>query len=120
WGVSPGGGRAAPRPRGLTTRGDPSQPAPPVPRARPAAALADKPEQKSAAARAPTNNNVVTIGVVTIGPSAAAGAADPVLAGSAPKTPSFPPAPLTSSPSPARDRAAAPAPPVPRPPPTPS
>jgi len=73
------------RPPGLIGRADPSQAYPPVPRSRPAVPGADKPEPKSAAAPASPSASVVTVG-----PSAAARAADPKPTGST-KAPSFPP-----------------------------
>jgi hypothetical protein len=75
------------RPPGLIGRADPDQPYPPVPRSRPAAASADKPEQKSADAPASAHSSVVTIG-----PAAGSRAADPKPTGSTRKPPSFPPA----------------------------
>ena len=74
------------RPPGLIGRADPYLPYPPVPRLRPAPPAGNKPEQKAAAAPAGPGGSVVTIG-----PSAAARAADPKPTGSTPKPPSFPP-----------------------------
>jgi hypothetical protein len=84
-------GSAAPlRPPGLIGRVDhPDQLHPPMPRPRPAGLpSADNPKQKTAAALVPANS-----GMVTIGPSAAARAPDPMLTGSTPEAASFPPAP---------------------------
>lgn len=82
------GGAAPPRPPELVGRADhPSQPRAPMPRSRPAAIPANKPEPKSAATPVPAN-------VVMIGPSATARASDhPMLTGSPPDAPTFPPAP---------------------------
>ena len=73
------------RPPGLIGRADPYQADPPMPRPRPAPA-SENPQQKSAAAPASPNP-----AVVTIGPSAAARAADPKPTGSTARGPSFPP-----------------------------
>ena len=72
------------RPPGMIGRADPHEPYPPVPRSRPGIPQGDKPEK----AAAPAQPNVA---VVTVGPSAAARAADPKPTGSLPKQPSFPP-----------------------------
>jgi len=77
------------RPPGLIGRADPDQTYPPVPRSRPGAPQGDKPDQKAAAAPAQPN-----AAVVTVGPSAAARAADPKPTGSLPKKPTFPPVQL--------------------------
>ena len=74
------------RPPGMIGRVDPHEPYPPVPRSRPGAPQGEKPDQKAAAAPAQPN-----AAVVTVGPSAAARAADPKPTGSLPKKPSFPP-----------------------------
>jgi hypothetical protein len=72
---------APPRPPRLIGRSNSHPPAPP---SRPAAARAKKPEQNSAAVRAPANPNVVTIG-----PSAAA--PDPAPTGNTLEGRTFPP-----------------------------
>ena len=73
------------RPPGTVGRADPRAPYPPMPPSRSGGPAADKPDQKSAAAPAKPN-----LGMVTVGPSANARAADPNATGST-KASSFPP-----------------------------
>jgi len=73
-----------PRPRGSIGRVD--HPRRPMAQPQPAAAPADKPEQRPVATPAPANSNVVTIS-----PSTATTAAGPTLTGSTREVHSFPP-----------------------------
>jgi hypothetical protein len=74
------------RPPGMIGRADPRESYPLAPRSRAGVTQGDKPDQKAATAPAQPS-----AAVVTVGPSAAARAADPKATGSIPNKPSFPP-----------------------------